>query len=110
MASLKLVYGSETRRVSKAPGNIEELCARIRDLFGLDRPKLLYRDEDNDLITIQTDEEYLDALKFSQGTLKLILYESSVYHNFSTQSSVVSPPELETGFTSNKLSEKSKIT
>jgi hypothetical protein len=93
MASLKLVYGPETRRVSKVPGSISELYAKIQDLFGVSNPSLQYKDEDNDIITVQTDEEYLDALQFSQGNLKLILNEPSVYHSAITmQSALISQP------------------
>lgn len=93
MASLKLVYGPETRRVSKVPGSISELYSKIQDLFGVSNPSLQYKDEDNDLITVQTDEEYLDALAFSQGNLKLILNEPSVYHSAITmQSAFISQP------------------
>jgi hypothetical protein len=78
MASLKLVFQSETRKTARVPKTVAELYAKIRELFGIERPYLQYKDDEDDLITIHTDEEYQDALQLSgKGCLRLLISPST---------------------------------
>ena len=78
MASLKLVFQSETRKTARVPKTIGELYAKIRELFGIERPYLQYKDDEDDLITIHTDEEYQDALELvGKGCLRLLISPST---------------------------------
>lgn len=78
MASLKLVFQSETRKTARVPKTIGELYAKIRELFGIERPYLQYKDDEDDLITIHTDEEYQDTLQLAgKGCLRLLISPST---------------------------------
>mmetsp|Transcript_15399 Transcript_15399/g.15377 ORF Transcript_15399/g.15377 Transcript_15399/m.15377 type:complete len:417 (-) Transcript_15399:25-1275(-) len=78
MTILKLLLGEEIRRVGKAPETINEVKSRTSRIFGIEDPSFRYKDEDGDLITIQTQEEYQDALKLCAGTIKLEVLDSQV--------------------------------
>ncbi|CAG9324553.1 unnamed protein product [Blepharisma stoltei] len=62
MTSLKLFYAGECRRIPHAPKTIQELREKLKEMFGIDNPIIQYRDEENDLITIQTQYEYIEPI------------------------------------------------
>lgn len=78
MSILKLSLGEEIRRVGKAPETIDEVKSKTVNLFGIEDPSFRYKDEDGDLITIQTQDEYQEALKVNIRTLKLEVIDSQV--------------------------------
>jgi len=68
MLSVKFTLGTETRRVGISEKiSWEELCQTVRQLFLNKLPKeelkLQYKDDENDLITISSNEELIEAFR-----------------------------------------------
>ena len=77
--SLKLQFGSELRKVSKAPSTILELKSLFNLLYGRQNFLITYTDEEGDFISVTTDAELTELYHKNKGkpTLKLILKETS---------------------------------
>ncbi|CAG9327862.1 unnamed protein product [Blepharisma stoltei] len=73
MTSIKLFFADECRRIPHAPPTIIQLREKIKELFGVENPLIQYKDEEDDLITIQTQEEYTEPLTSTRGPLKLYI-------------------------------------
>jgi hypothetical protein len=80
------------RRTIPAPQGIADLRAAVSELFQVDLPfDLLWRDEDEDLVTIDSDADVLEAVRSSSQTSKAILRLEVRVHD-----SVVPPPSNST--------------
>jgi len=76
---LKIQYGDDTRRVSleREPSFIE-LKHMVINYFKLSiNFSLKYYDEDNDLITISSDEDLKESFSSKKQTLKIMVYKSN---------------------------------
>lgn len=88
MTSIKIFFAEECRRIPVAPPTIQEFKLKIKEMLGVDNPLIQYRDEENDLITIQTQDEYQEPITSSLGRpVKFI-----VSHNINFASILASVP------------------
>ncbi|CAG9326286.1 unnamed protein product [Blepharisma stoltei] len=78
MTTLKLQLGEEIRRVGKPPSNINEIRQKAKELFGIEEASFKYKDEDGDILTIQTQDEYEDILTQHEGPFKLEVIDYQV--------------------------------
>ena len=75
----KISYGGETRRFSVQVGTVsgpfESIRARAEALFSLGRTnfKLQYKDDEEDVITMSTEEEMLEAISVALTSVPPIL-------------------------------------
>lgn len=78
MKSLKLQLGEEVRKIAKAPEDITIVKQKASELFGIENPCFRYIDEDNDIITIFDQEEYIEAYKNLKSPFKLEVLNSDI--------------------------------
>jgi hypothetical protein len=73
--NLKLVKGTEMRKVENPPADMAGLCGLITSLFGITDFNIRYIDEEGDTITISTDIEvqlaYHEAHRFGLKNFKI---------------------------------------
>ena len=84
MVAIKVFYGSDCRRSNKAPNNLSALKDYIFAITGLQNPIIQYRDEEDDLISIYTDEEYKELLESSSSLIKLTVLPSKIEQSSET--------------------------
>ena len=74
-------YNGETKRL-KHTENYKELLAAAKKAFGSQLPndiKFFYLDEENEVISINSQADYVEAFDFEEnGVIKLIVAKSSV--------------------------------
>ena len=78
MAGLKIFFGSECRRISKAPDSLTNLKEYIFLTLGVRNSIIKYTDEDGDDISVYTDNEYKELLESSSNIIKLIVSGSRI--------------------------------
>lgn len=88
MINLKLKLGEEVRRIGKAPESFEAVKKKAIELFNISNPSFRYKDTDNDMITVMTQEEYEDSLSAHKTPFKLEVIETEML--FLKRSSVLS--------------------
>ena len=76
--SLKLQLGEEVRRLGKIPDSIKSVKQKAIEMFGIEDPCFRYKDKDGDLVTILTQEEYLEACIEHSDPFKFEVLESKV--------------------------------
>jgi hypothetical protein len=70
----KVRYGEEYRRFVVKDKNFSNLYETVKRLFSLpDGCVLKYKDDEEDFVTMSSDEELNSALEFSSGLLKLFV-------------------------------------
>lgn len=73
---IKVLYGTEMRRYTSSVDALKwkALCKRLSDLFELPpRFKVTYIDDENDQITVSTDEELIEAIQLALRTEPSVL-------------------------------------
>lgn len=74
---VKILHNSEIRKISRIPKSIDDLRSEITRVHGHSNFGLKYFDDENDLITISTDQElieaYMTAVNLKLPSLKIIL-------------------------------------
>ena len=71
---LKLKFGNHIRKVSNAPSTIQELIELAKNRFRIEDFMFQYEDEDGEMITIDSQSEYIEALNCN--ITKFIVVES----------------------------------
>lgn len=66
MSSVKLHYQGEIRKI-EAPPSLQHLLTAIQATFNIYSPTVSYTDEDGDIISIQTEQEYQNAIEIHQN-------------------------------------------
>lgn len=75
MSSIKICFNGETKRIKK-PVTYFDLLKSTSNIFKLpDFFKFVYLDEDNDKITITTNDDLEEAFSSVDGPLKLMVEE-----------------------------------
>jgi hypothetical protein len=64
MTALKLYLDGEIHTIQAAPPHISALRLLVRQYFNLEETTFQYYDDDEDLITVETQAEYQEALNF----------------------------------------------
>ena len=81
IVALKLVLGTEVRKTTQNPKNLAELYKVLNSLYGTSDFRCTYIDDENDMITIRTDTELLDAYQVTREAgmpcLKIVLTEGA---------------------------------
>jgi len=77
MATIKLEYGSEFRRLSEIPKSYQELKEKVYEFFQEREPLIQYKDHEGDLITISSEPEYQEALSSSENALLKLIVKAS---------------------------------
>ena len=79
--ALKLVNGTEVRKTTQNPTTLNQLHMVLNALYGTADFRCAYIDDENDLITIRTDNELSDAYEVTReagmSCLKIILTEGA---------------------------------
>lgn len=73
MVVIKVFFGSECRRGKEAPGTLEGLRKYVEGIVGDVQVAIKYKDDEGDLITICTEEEYQYYLSFCKTLVKIYL-------------------------------------
>lgn len=84
MVAIKVFFGSECRRSNNAPKSLHELKAFLYSLTNLHNPLIQYKDEEGDIISIYSEEEYQDLLGFSNQLVKIIVSPSTTEQSCET--------------------------
>lgn len=79
--TVKLIYGSQIRKLKDTPKSISELYQNVNKLFNTTNYRFRYMDDEGDLITISTDSElqdaYMTASSLGVPSLKILLEDGN---------------------------------
>ncbi|CAG9329902.1 unnamed protein product [Blepharisma stoltei] len=73
----KLQFFDEIRIVNPAPHSIEDLRRKASELFGLSQPVFTYKDQEKQVITVDTPEEYSEIRKIRKKTVNIHAWEKA---------------------------------
>jgi len=103
--SLKVCFGGEIRRIRVIPSDVSHLRALLEERFNLpSNYSITYKDDENDTITIQTDEELSEAIQITseddRKTLRVEVISTDSSSDERSQGSNFETPSLNTAFQS----------
>jgi PB1 domain/Zinc finger, ZZ type len=84
MVAIKLFFSGSCHRSNTAPSSLIDLKGYIYSITNLQNPIIQYKDEEDDLITICNEKEYLEYLSSSQTMIKIIVTPSKLEQSCET--------------------------
>ena len=96
MVALKIFFGQECRRSNLAPATLQDLKEYIYSVTGLRNPKIQYKDEEGDLISIYTESEYRDLLENTSTLLKITVSPSKLDQSTDFSLMAIDSPKVPT--------------
>lgn len=73
MVAIKVFFGSECRRSNHVPKTLNDLKEFLLSITSLQNPLIQYKDEEGDLISVYSEQEYQDLIDSSGQLIKIIV-------------------------------------
>jgi hypothetical protein len=73
MVAIKVFFGSECRRSNHVPKTLNDLKEFLFSITSFQNPLIQYKDEEGDLISVYSEQEYQDLINSSGQLIKVIV-------------------------------------